>query len=73
MRAALIRTIETYQYLLSKQMFGYRYNPCVFHPTCSEYSKSAIKKYGPLKGAQLSIIRIFRCHPWQKERVDILK
>ncbi|MFA5751322.1 MAG: membrane protein insertion efficiency factor YidD [Candidatus Paceibacterota bacterium] len=46
---------------------------CVFFPTCSEYSLSAFKKYGPLKGFYLSIRRILRCHPWQKNRVDFLK
>lgn len=36
---------------------------CRFTPTCSEYSKQAILKHGPLKGSILSIKRILRCHP----------
>ena len=33
------------------------------YPTCSSYSREAIKKFGPLKGLFLSIKRLFRCRP----------
>ncbi len=46
---------------------------CVFYPVCSQYTKEAIQKYGILKGARLGIIRILRCHPWQKNNIDFLK
>ncbi|MFA6274442.1 MAG: membrane protein insertion efficiency factor YidD [Candidatus Paceibacterota bacterium] len=46
---------------------------CVFYPTCSEYSKQAIKKYGICKGLFLGLKRILRCHPWQKNNIDLLK
>jgi putative membrane protein insertion efficiency factor len=46
---------------------------CVFFPSCSEYTKEAINKYGILKGIRLGIIRIFRCHPWQKNHIDLVK
>jgi len=36
---------------------------CRFYPTCSEYTKQAIEKYGFLKGSFLGIKRICRCHP----------
>ncbi|MBE7709404.1 MAG: membrane protein insertion efficiency factor YidD [Cyanobacteria bacterium SIG32] len=36
---------------------------CRFTPTCSEYMKQAIQKYGVLKGGWLGIKRICRCHP----------
>lgn len=49
-------------------------NPtCVFYPTCSEYTKQAFQKYGILKGLYLGFRRILRCHPWQKEHIDVLK
>lgn len=36
---------------------------CRFTPTCSEYTKQAIIKYGVFKGLWLGIKRICRCHP----------
>ena len=36
---------------------------CRFTPTCSEYTKQAIIKYGVIKGLWLGIKRICRCHP----------
>lgn len=36
---------------------------CRFTPTCSEYTKQAVIKYGVLKGVWLGIKRICRCHP----------
>ncbi|MCX6754562.1 MAG: membrane protein insertion efficiency factor YidD [Candidatus Nomurabacteria bacterium] len=46
------------------------HSSCVFLPTCSEYTKQSIVKYGAFKGVLRGIIRIFRCHPWQKNRYD---
>lgn len=43
---------------------------CAFYPTCSEYSKKVIGKYGILKGGLRSIKRITRCHPWQEDHFD---
>jgi len=48
-------------------------NTCVFYPTCSEYTKQAIEKYGFSKGVYLGFLRILRCHPWQKEHMDPVK
>ncbi|MFA5778022.1 MAG: membrane protein insertion efficiency factor YidD [Candidatus Paceibacterota bacterium] len=46
---------------------------CVFYPTCSEYTKQAIEKYGILKGIYLGFLRILRCHPWQNKHIDPVK
>ena len=45
-------------------------NKCVFYPSCSEYTKQAIEKYGFFKGVYLGFRRILRCHPWQKNHMD---
>jgi len=37
---------------------------CRYTPTCSEYGRIAIHKYGSLKGGKLAIKRILKCHPW---------
>ena len=36
---------------------------CKFYPTCSEYTKQAIKKYGIIKGSFLGMKRILKCTP----------
>ena len=46
---------------------------CVFYPSCSEYTKQAITKYGIFKGTFLGIKRISRCHPWQENKIDKLE
>ena len=36
---------------------------CRFYPTCSEYTKQAILKYGLFKGSFMGLKRICKCHP----------
>lgn len=43
---------------------------CIYTPTCSEYARQAIRKYGTLKGSWLAIKRISRCHPFHKGGYD---
>lgn len=47
-------------------------NSCRFYPTCSTYSLEAVKKYGPFKGAYLSLKRIAKCHPFNPGGYDPL-
>jgi len=63
-----IKIIDIYQKTPLKSHYS-----CVFIPTCSQYTKEAIEKYGSLYGIFLGIKRIIRCHPWQKSRYDPLK
>ncbi len=46
---------------------------CRFYPTCSEYTKQAIMKYGVLKGSWLGFKRILRCNPFNEGGYDPLK
>lgn len=46
---------------------------CKYYPTCSEYTRQAIEKYGFFKGLFLGIIRILKCNPFSKGGYDPLK
>ena len=61
--------INLYKYLISP-ILG---NNCRFLPTCSEYTKESIIKFGFLKGVRIGIKRIIRCHPWGKKGYDPVK
>lgn len=37
---------------------------CRFTPTCSVYTRDAIRKYGIVKGGAMAAWRILRCNPW---------
>ena len=54
-----LKLIELYQNIPGDWHFS-----CRFYPTCSNYAKEAITKYGFLKGTFLSIKRILRCNPF---------
>ncbi|MEA3432492.1 MAG: membrane protein insertion efficiency factor YidD [bacterium (Candidatus Stahlbacteria) CG23_combo_of_CG06-09_8_20_14_all_40_9] len=43
---------------------------CRFYPTCSEYTKGAILKYGVFKGIALGIRRVLRCNPFSRGGYD---
>jgi putative membrane protein insertion efficiency factor len=64
-----LKLISFYQKYISTHLKS----SCVFYPTCSEYTKQAVEKYGILKGNSLGFLRILRCHPWQKNHIDPVK
>ncbi|OGZ09743.1 MAG: hypothetical protein A3D65_05455 [Candidatus Lloydbacteria bacterium RIFCSPHIGHO2_02_FULL_50_13] len=44
---------------------------CRMYPSCSEYMKLSILKHGAMKGSFFGVLRIGRCHPFQKKLVDV--
>ena len=60
MKWLLLRLIFYYQ---SKGGGDYFFSvDCNFTPSCSEYTKQAIEKYGVVKGVRLGYKRIRRCN-----------
>ena len=53
--------IWIYQHFISPA-FGGR-AVCRFTPTCSEYTKTAILRYGLVRGTIMGMRRILRCRP----------
>lgn len=52
--------IRIYQVLLSPFLgFG----KCRFIPTCSEYAKQAVERYGVLTGLRMAFARVLKCRP----------
>ena len=66
---SVISLINLYKYLISP-FLG---NNCRFLPTCSEYTKEAIIKFGLIKGTSLGFKRIIKCHPWGESGHDPIK
>lgn len=65
----VIFLIEFYQ----KHISGLLGKKCRFYPTCSEYTKQAIDKYGIIIGSFKGIKRILKCNPFHHGGVDHLK
>ena len=65
MRKIASALIQLYQWFSQ-----YTPSHCRFYPTCSEYTRQAILKYGLFKGGWLGIKRICRCHPGNEGGYD---
>ena len=36
---------------------------CRFHPSCSDYARIAVTRFGPWRGSVLALWRLLRCQP----------
>ena len=65
LKKIIVKLINAYQFIS-------KFTPpvCRFYPTCSEYTKQAVIKYGIKKGIFLGIKRIIRCHPFNEGGYD---
>lgn len=70
-RKILIKIILFYQKNISIyfQKYGIK---CKYYPSCSEYMRQAIDKYGCVKGIVKGFKRILRCNPLSKGGYDPL-
>jgi putative membrane protein insertion efficiency factor len=66
MKHLLASAIRIYQLVLSP-FLGPR---CRFYPTCSEYTREALLRYGAAKGTALGVRRLCKCHPLHPGGVD---
>ena len=66
LKSALILAVRLYQAAISP-LLGQN---CRFEPTCSEYVRQALAKYGVLRGSWLGLRRLLRCHPFSEGGSD---
>lgn len=69
MKFAVLSLLELYKAFVSPFLPP----ACRFEPTCSEYTRQAVEKYGAMKGSWLGIKRILRCQPFSKGGYDPVK
>ena len=66
MKAALLLALRGYQYAI-RPLLGAN---CRFYPSCSDYAREAIDRYGAPKGFWLALRRVLRCHPYHPGGYD---
>jgi len=66
MKWLIVTLIRVYQYLF-RPLLG---SHCRFAPSCSEYAREAVVKYGAWRGFLLALRRIARCHPYHPGGYD---
>ncbi|KKW23480.1 MAG: hypothetical protein UY65_C0002G0005 [Parcubacteria group bacterium GW2011_GWA2_51_12] len=74
----IINIIELYQRWLSpdhsfwaKTKFPNGY--CRYYPSCSEYARQAVLRYGVIKGSGKALWRVLRCNPFSRFGIDEIK
>ena len=43
---------------------------CKYHPSCSHYAGTALRKHGLVRGSLKTAWRLLRCNPWSHGGVD---
>jgi len=54
-----LAAIQLYKLLISPLFTG----SCRFMPSCSEYAREAVVRFGVVRGSMLTLRRLARCHP----------
>jgi putative membrane protein insertion efficiency factor len=57
---AVIGLIQLYRLAISP-LFP---SSCIYTPSCSQYTMTAVRRYGVFKGVYLGGRRLLRCHPF---------
>ncbi len=74
-RKIVLGLIRIYQKTLSpdhgffKSLFPGGY--CKYTPSCSEYMRQAVEKFGILRGGAKGLYRLIRCNPCSRGGMDV--
>ena len=66
MQKLVVHLLRLYQSLISPWLPS----ACRFYPSCSEYMREAVLRYGVSRGLWLGLKRLLRCHPFQEGGFD---
>ncbi|MGB7925965.1 MAG: membrane protein insertion efficiency factor YidD [Pyrinomonadaceae bacterium] len=69
MRVVLVSILRLYKAAISPLLPP----SCRFVPSCSEYAREAIERYGSVRGSWMGVRRILRCHPFHPGGYDPVK
>ena len=69
MKNVLLSLLIGYQAVVSpilRNVLGVQVT-CRYSPTCSEYMKQMVQKYGVIKGFKKGLTQLSACHPWSNK------
>lgn len=66
MRKLIISVLRFYKVMVSP----YLPSACRYYPSCSEYTRQAVEKYGAARGLWMGARRLLRCHPFHSGGLD---
>lgn len=69
MRGLIVALLNAYQRWISPLLPP----SCRFHPTCSEYTRQAVERYGAVRGVWMGLKRLARCQPFCAGGIDPVK
>ena len=66
MRKLIVAILRSYKLIVSPMLPS----ACRYYPSCSEYMRQAVEKYGPARGVWMGLKRVARCHPFHGGGLD---
>ena len=66
MRKLIVAFLRLYKLAISPMLPS----ACRYYPSCSDYMRQAVEKYGPVRGVWMGIKRLARCHPFHQGGLD---
>lgn len=66
MQSLVVGVLRAYKVCLSP----FLPSACRYYPTCSDYMREAVERYGALRGVWLGTRRLLRCHPFHEGGFD---